>query len=119
MQKHKILVVDDEENVLNALKRSLRGEFFDVLTTPDPEEAITMAQRGEVSLIVSDHQMPKMTGVEMLKRIKHINPQIIRIMLTGKADLEDTIEAINEGASGKLVDVEDIEGGEKVEVFVE
>lgn len=97
MHKHKILIVDDEENVLNSLSRELRGEFFDVITTPDPQEAITHAERGDVSLIISDHQMPQMTGVEMFKEIKLINPHIIRIMLTGKADLHDTINAINEG----------------------
>ena len=97
MKKHKILLVDDEENVLNSLKRALRGEFFDVETTTNPEQAVLIAETGTVSLIVSDHQMPQMTGVEMFKKIKESNPHIIRIMLTGKADLEDTVQAINEG----------------------
>ena len=97
MEKHKVLLVDDEENVLSSLKRALRGEFFEVSTTTNPQEAISLAETGNISLIVSDHQMPDMTGVEMFKQIKTINPHIIRIMLTGKADLEDTVEAINEG----------------------
>ena len=97
MDNHTVLIVDDEEHILNALKRELRGEFFSISTTTDPNEAITRAERGDVSLIIADHRMPQMTGVEMFKRIKAINPQIIRIMLTGRADLEDTIQAINEG----------------------
>ena len=97
MHKHKILLIDDEENVLNSLKRELRSESFDVLTTSDPQEAIAHAERGDISLIISDHQMPKMTGVELLKEVKHINPHIIRIMLTGKADIDDAVQAINEG----------------------
>ena len=97
MHKHTILIVDDEENILHSLKRTLRSEFFDVIATPDPQEAIDHAKRGDISLIISDHQMPRMTGVEMFKQIKVINPHIIRIMLTGKAGLEDTVQAINEG----------------------
>lgn len=97
MQQHRILILDDEENVLNSLRRTLRGESFDVMTTTNPQEAVTHAERGDVSLIISDHQMPLMTGVELFKKIKTMNPAIIRIMLTGKADLEDTIHAINDG----------------------
>ena len=97
MHKHKILIVDDEEYVLNSLRRELKGEFFDIVTTTDPQEAVAHAKCGDVSLIISDHQMPQMTGVEMFKEIKMINPRIIRIMLTGKADLQDTTNAINEG----------------------
>lgn len=97
MQKHRILIIDDEENVLKALTRTLHGESFEVITTSNPQDAITHAENGDISLIISDHQMPLMTGVELFKKIKTINPAIIRIMLTGKADLEDTIHAINDG----------------------
>jgi two-component system, probable response regulator PhcQ len=97
MQQHRVLIIDDEENILSSLRRTLRGESFEIITATDPQEGITHAEHGDVSLIISDHQMPLMTGVELFKKIKTINPTIIRIMLTGRADIEDTVNAINEG----------------------
>ncbi len=96
-EKRTILLVDDEENNLQLLKRSLRGKY-DILTASDGKQALEIiAKRGdEISLIVSDQRMPEMTGTEFLKRISKTNPDIIKILLTGQADTEIMVESINE-----------------------
>ena len=58
-----LLIVDDEENVRNALKRSLRKENYAVFTAPGPEEALEILKQQPIDLVVSDHLMPKLTGL--------------------------------------------------------
>lgn len=96
-EKPTILLVDDEENNLQLLKRSLRGKY-DIVTASDGKQALDIInERGdEISLIVSDQRMPEMTGTEFLKRISKTNPDIIKILLTGQADTEIMVESINE-----------------------
>ena len=96
-EKRTILLVDDEENNIQLLKRSLRGKY-DILTAADGKQALEIiAEKGdEISLIVSDQRMPEMTGTEFLKRISKTNPDIIKILLTGQADTEIMVESINE-----------------------
>ena len=95
--KRTILLVDDEENNLQLLKRSLRGKY-DILTAHDGKQALDIiTERGnEISLIVSDQRMPEMTGTEFLKQISKTNPDIIKILLTGQADTDIMVESINE-----------------------
>ena len=97
MSEHNVLIVDDEAPVLNALKRLLRDEPYALSTTTRPAEAIDLVKRTPVSLIVSDYEMPEMTGTDMFATVKTIRPETIRIILTGKADMQATIRAINEG----------------------
>lgn len=92
-----LLIVDDEENVRNALKRSLRKENYAVFTAPGPEEALEILKQQPIDLVVSDHLMPKLTGLEFLKLVHDRYPGVGRIMLTGHADMETAIKAINEG----------------------
>ena len=92
-----ILFVDDEENILSALVRIFRKEDYEVLTANSGAEGLKIAESREIALVISDHRMPGMTGVEFLSRIKEISPDTVRIMLTGYADLESTIAAINMG----------------------
>lgn len=97
MDQATILFVDDEANVLSALRRSLRKEPYNLVFAQGPEEALELLRETPVDLIVSDHLMPSMDGLTLLKRVKEIQPQIIRVILTGHADLQMTIQAINEG----------------------
>jgi two-component system, probable response regulator PhcQ len=97
MAKHKIMLVDDEVNVLNSLTRSLRKEGYELVTFDDPIKALAYLENETVDIVVSDHQMPSITGLEFLIRIKKKYPEIIRILLTGYADMEVAIRAVNEG----------------------
>ena len=97
MRKSQVLFVDDESHVLSALRRSLRRESFDCLFAEGPDEALEILKENEVDLVVSDHLMPSMDGLTFLKLVKDIYPHIVRVVLTGHADLQMAIEAINEG----------------------
>lgn len=92
-----VLFVDDEENILSALTRLFRKEDYEILTATSGIAGLKILEEKNVALIISDHRMPVMTGVEFLARAKEISPDTIRIMLTGYADLEAAISAINKG----------------------
>jgi two-component system, probable response regulator PhcQ len=93
----KILIVDDEANVLNALRRSLRKEGYEVFTASSPSEALTLLSTNPVDVVISDHLMPEMTGLEFLNIIRNRYPDMMRLMLTGHADMQTAIHAINQG----------------------
>lgn len=95
--KPTILFVDDEENILSSLVRLFRKEDYDLLTATGGEDGLKIVESRDISLVISDHMMPVMTGVDFLTRVKDISPDTIRIMLTGYADLEAAISAINKG----------------------
>ncbi len=93
----RILFVDDEVNVLYAYKRNLR-RYFDVSTASNAIEAIEIIKKeAPFASIISDFRMPEMDGIEFLHKVKEISPDTVRIMLTGFADLQIVIDAINEG----------------------
>ena len=94
---HKILFVDDEPNVTNALKHTLRKERYDILTADSAKEALEILARHRVDVVVSDEQMPGMSGSKLLTRVRKEYPEIIRIVLTGEASAEAATRAINEG----------------------
>ncbi len=98
MKPHTLLVVDDEPFVRKALERALREiDHVEVLQAGSGAEALEILEKEEVHLIISDERMPEMTGVELLKSVKERHPDIIRIILTGYADIKAAIAAINEG----------------------
>lgn len=97
MTSPKILIVDDEENVLNSLKRLFRKEPYQILTALNGEEGLKILDDQQVDLIISDLKMPEMNGIEFFKRAKDKNPVPLRIMLTGHADLKSVIDAISQG----------------------
>ncbi|MDJ0621517.1 MAG: response regulator [Desulfocapsaceae bacterium] len=93
----KILFVDDEVQILNSMKRQLRKRF-QVVTAESGQEALEiMKTAGPFSVIVSDMRMPVMDGVQLLTTIKDMYPDTVRLMLTGNADQETAIEAVNKG----------------------
>jgi DNA-binding NtrC family response regulator len=91
-----VLCVDDEQYVLNALNRLLRHDFH-LLFANSGQEALTILQRHSVHVIISDQRMPGLSGVDMLKEAARIKPDAMRILLTGYADLQATIDAVNSG----------------------
>jgi len=93
----KVLFVDDESNVLDSYRRSLR-KILSVQTALSGQEALQiMETEGPFSVIVSDMQMPGMNGVEFLARARQQAPDTVRIMLTGNADQQTAIDAVNTG----------------------
>lgn len=94
--KHTILCVDDEADNVDALERLLRTKYK-VLKATSGQDALKVLDQNRVTLIISDQRMPKMTGVEFLARSLKTHPDAIRILLTGYADIEVVIEAINSG----------------------
>lgn len=95
--RHTILCVDDEENILSALKRVLRKEDCRLITATSGREGLEILGKEKIHLVVSDHRMPEMSGIEFLARIKECYPEIIRIVLTGYTDVDAITEAINKG----------------------
>lgn len=96
-QKHTILFVDDEENILKALKRLLRREGYRLLTATSGKEGLHLLRKYEVHLVVSDQRMPEMNGTDFLARIKEEFPDTIRIILTGYTEIDSITESINQG----------------------
>jgi response regulator RpfG family c-di-GMP phosphodiesterase len=101
--KAKVLFVDDEQNVLNGIRRGLRNDF-DVHTASSGEEALRLLEDGEAfRVIVSDCRMPNMDGIELLQRCSKVAPLSVRIMLTGNTDQETAVRAVNTGDVFKFV----------------
>lgn len=94
---NKIIFVDDEENILKGLKFNFH-RMFCVSTALSGEEALTiMEEQGPFSVVVSDMRMPGMDGITFLMKVKEKYPDTVRVMLTGNADLETAMNAVNEG----------------------
>ncbi|MSM38018.1 MAG: response regulator [Geobacter sp.] len=102
-QQFTILFVDDEENVLSAMRRIFLEEDYTILTATSADKALVVMEREQVHLLVSDHRMPGMTGAELLKEVKNRWPETIRIMLTGHADVNSIMGAVKEGAVYKFI----------------
>ena len=100
---YRILLVDDEPNVLNALRRVFRQENYAVTMASGGQEALALLRKEPFHLMISDYMMPGMNGAELLKQVKALKPEIIRIMLTGHADTGAVMGAINEGAVYKFI----------------
>lgn len=93
----KVLFVDDEENILHSIKRELRKRFT-IHTAGSGAEALQiLREQGPFAVIVSDMRMPVMDGIQLLAAVKDQYPDTIRLMLTGNADQETAIEAVNKG----------------------
>lgn len=92
-----VLVIDDEINVVNAIKRTLRSESFEVAGCTNPLDAVALARQIKPSAVVCDMRMPGMDGSQVLAALRVDVPDCARILLTGYADINSTIAAINEG----------------------
>ena len=95
--KHTILCVDDEKQILSALKRLLRKEHFDLLTATSGEEGLNIMASRDIHLVISDHRMPQMSGISFLAKVREIYPETIRILLTGYTEVDSIKASINEG----------------------
>lgn len=96
--KGKILVVDDEANIRQLLDRQLRSMGYDVDCAEDGEDAIGKVQPGRYQLAISDLSMPKIGGIDFIRRLRHVDPDIEIILMTGYATVEAAVEAMKAGA---------------------
>jgi len=102
-RRYRILLVDDEPGILKALTRIFRAESYEIVTAGNGTEALVRLQEAPAHVVISDYMMPGMNGAALLKQIKALYPDTIRIMLTGHADTGAVMGAINEGAVYKFI----------------
>ncbi|MFS2069513.1 HD domain-containing phosphohydrolase [Pseudomonas sp. CT11-2] len=95
--KPTLLLVDDEESILNSLRRLLRSQPYEVLLATSGAQALEIMEQRSVDLVMSDARMPNMDGATLLAHVHQRYPDTTRIMLTGYADPSAIIKAINEG----------------------
>ncbi|WP_113925842.1 hybrid sensor histidine kinase/response regulator [Cognataquiflexum aquatile] len=101
--KIKVLYIDDEDNNLNSFKASLRRDFK-VITAIDAFEGLKIAETEELHVVIADQRMPGLDGVEFFEKLMKINPEPVRILLTGYSDIADVIDAINRGQVYRFID---------------
>jgi len=82
-RRHKVVLVDDDPAVLSSLRRLLRREPYDLLSTARPYLALRWIEQGDVSLVVTDQRMPDLCGTELAERVRQACPETIRVLLTG------------------------------------
>lgn len=85
IERHVVVCVDDEPAILSALRRSLRSEPYEVLTTDRPENALRWVESRDISLVITDQRMPGMEGTELLEEVLRRSPSTARILLTAYA----------------------------------
>lgn len=92
-----VLCVDDEPNVLSALRRVFRGERFQVAVASSGAQALAVLETSAVDVVISDMRMPGMSGADLLEHVRNRWPNVTRMLLTGYADVGSTIAAVNRG----------------------
>lgn len=93
---YRIMIVDDEPNILKSLNRALRKHSdWDVETYENVDHALKRAQTMTFDLVISDYKMPRMDGVEFLNEVKRLQPEAMRIILSGVTELQPVLDAIN------------------------
>jgi response regulator RpfG family c-di-GMP phosphodiesterase len=103
MTERVVMCVDDEPNILQSLKRLLRRESYELLTVSDPGEALALLKDRQVHTVISDQRMPQMSGTELLHTVRERYPHIVRIILSGYADMESITEAVNRGQIHRFI----------------
>jgi DNA-binding NtrC family response regulator len=92
-----IVCVDDDEAMLATVARCLRRELFEVRATLSVTEALAWIAADEIAVLVSDYEMPEMTGAQLAGHARHLRPETVRILLTGRRTLETAVDGINQG----------------------
>lgn len=97
MSEDSILIVDDEPNVISALTRVFMDEPYQIYSAKSASEAMEILKKHSIKVVISDERMPEISGSEFLSMVREQFPHIIRIMLTGHANIDSAMKAINEG----------------------
>jgi DNA-binding NtrC family response regulator len=92
-----VVCVDDDADLLQATMRVLRNQGYTLMSTSDPTEALDWVGSKDVSVLVSDFEMPKMTGVELTAAARMIRPETVRVLMTGRQTLDTAVAGINQG----------------------
>ncbi|GGF69497.1 response regulator [Alteromonas lipolytica] len=95
--KYTVLCVDDEQNILRSIKRALFSLKIELVLADSGEQALEILAKKPVHVIISDMKMPQMTGAELLEKVAEKYPDTFRVVLTGFADIDATIKAVNQG----------------------
>jgi type II secretory ATPase GspE/PulE/Tfp pilus assembly ATPase PilB-like protein/FixJ family two-component response regulator len=101
--RYRLLIVDDEVGVLQALTRVFHQENYEIVTAPSGAEGLQRMAEASTQLVIADYMMPGMTGAQFLRAVRDRSPETIRIMLTGHADTDAVMGAINDGAVYKFI----------------
>ena len=102
-QTRRVMLVDDEQNILSALRRLLRGQPYDIVTHTCAADALKAMEDQPAQLVIADYRMPGMTGIEFLREIRRRWPNTVRIILSGYAEVSVLIAAVNEGEIYKFI----------------
>jgi len=101
--EHAVVFVDDELNILKAVKRLLRREPWQVLCASRASEALELLDQTPAQVLVTDQRMPEMSGVDLLSAARQRHPDIVRMLLTGYTEMNVAVEAINRGEIYRLI----------------
>ena len=96
--RYTLLLVDDERDVRSALRRTLYVPGYTIYEANDGKEALEVLRDVEVDAIVTDYDMPRMDGMTLLQKIRIFRPEMVRILITARGDMNVAVRAINEGA---------------------
>ena len=107
--EERILIVDDEENINNILARRLTREGYLCVTANNGREALNYFYKNTFSLIISDIKMPEMDGVELLKKVKSVDPNMMVIMVTAYPEIDMAVEAMRLGAYDFIIKPADLD----------
>ena len=105
----RILIVDDEELICRLLAQKLTSEGYLCVTAYNGREALSRFYKGTFSLIISDIKMPEMDGIELLKRVRSLNPKMMVIMVTAYPEIDLAVEAMRLGAYDFIIKPADLE----------
>lgn len=103
MDTPRVLLVDDEASILKSISRLLRRESIEPVVTTSPDEALQLFSANGFAAVVSDQRMPGMEGTQLFEHCREIDPDVVRIMLTGYAEISTAAEAINRGAVYRFI----------------
>lgn len=92
-----IVCVDDEQAILDVVQRCLRKLPYQIRTTLSASEALVWISKDPVAVLVSDYEMPEMTGAQLAGQVKRLRPETVRILLTGRRTFETVVDGINQG----------------------
>lgn len=97
VKRYTVMLVDDEESILNSLRRLLHGKPYDLLLATNGAQALSLFEQHSIDLIVCDARMPLMDGPTLLREVYRRNPECVNILLTGYADMSMITQAISDG----------------------
>ncbi len=101
---YQVMLVDDEDYILKALKRTINMYTdWDVETYQDPREALRRARTTVFDAVITDYMMPELNGLELLQELGDLQPDTIRILLTGVIDIETVMSAINKAGAFRFI----------------